>query len=163
MVVAAAVVIGVIWWQVDAYGDRHFEAGKKEVQDLWDADKLAWSNKLSALTAEYRNKEAGLRAVVDASNKEGKAREARIAADLRRAVDQLRRERNSRPGGDGVNPPAAAVAADGRPGTCSGRELYADDAAVLKRLAAELDRRNGQLRQCIGQYNAARDALKVTP
>jgi len=159
VVVAVAVLIGVVWWQVDAYGDRRFAAGEAKVQSDWNDDKRAWADKLAKKGAEYRATEDQLRADAEAIEAKGKAREARLTADLNLALDQLRRDRNARPGGAGGHPAASAVAADGRPGTCSGGELYADDAAILAVVAAQMERDRGHLRRCVEQYNAARKAL----
>lgn len=152
-------VAGFAWIQ-HSDNDVVRTAARAEVQAKWDADRLAWSARLAVLTADYRSREHQMQASADAESRKGKEREARITADLRLALDQLRRDRNARPGGPGGDPGPAATAADGRPGTCDGRGLYADDAEVLARLAARAKRTDGYLRQCIDQYNAAREALR---
>lgn len=152
-----AILLALAYWRVnDAAYDRGETVGRETVQDEWDEDKLQWGKKLAAKDAEYRAKEAALLAAATADKEEGDRREARIAADLDRAVERLRLQRNARPGGTGRSPTVSLDPATGKPGTCAGGDLYAEDAAAFERYAADVERLSKDYAMCWSAYNRAR-------
>jgi hypothetical protein len=152
-----AILLALAYWRVnDTAYDRGETDGKKIVQDKWDDDKLQWAKKLAGKEAEYRTKEAALVAAAAADKQEGDRREARIAAQYDRAVNELRRERNARPGGDGRTPAVSLDPATGKPGTCTGGDLYAEDAVAFTGYAAEVERLSKDYAMCWNAYNRAR-------
>ncbi len=150
--VGALIVVGIVWWQIDSYGDDREKAGRDAVQAEWDKDIAARQKAYIALQDDYRAKEHALAQQVGNIQQEKINAEARTAGLQRRLADSLRK-RAERPAG---LPDTGAVGADGKdPPKCTGAQLYRDDLQFLQREAEAADGLRHALRACYSQYDAA--------
>jgi hypothetical protein len=155
--VGVVALVGVIWWRIDAYGDNREAAGEARIKAQWIESANRWKAYTEKLGADYRARTAGLQATADTLRSEKDQSDARNRADIERLAGELRRERNRRPVGLVSTAPTATSA--GRAGTCTLRDVYADDAEWLVRYAGATESLNNQLVQCRALYNRARATL----
>lgn len=147
-VLACAVAVVVAY-------SRGKAAGAAAVQARWDAEKLAQQRTVIAALEARDQATRTLAAKSAASSKEYHRALQSVTAERDRLLGSLR-DRPERPdGGAGVPDHTAARA---EPASCTGAELYRDDAAFLVRLAAEAD----QLRAAVQRCQAAYDAIAGT-
>jgi len=150
--IGALLVLSFIGYQINAYGDRRYEAGKAKVQAAWDKDAHDRQEAYMALQADYRAREQQFTGTVAKIEQEKTNANARTADLQRRLADSLRR-RPERPVG---LPDAGAVGPDGKdPPKCTGAQLYRDDLQFLQREAEAADGLRHALRACYDQYDAA--------
>jgi hypothetical protein len=103
---AGAGVVAVVWWQVDGWGDRRYEAGQAETQGRWDIENQAEAKALSDRLAA--DKAADEQAALDRKTIAGAHSEAllaiarqrdSLASRLQHAIAQSR-DRPRAPAGD---------------------------------------------------------------
>lgn len=83
-VVAALAVCALVWWRIDAYGDRREAKGAAGVQALWDASKARGAILLAEAEREARRVE-----------REQQARYDAVAGELARERDDAIQERDA--------------------------------------------------------------------
>lgn len=140
----ALIVIGAVWWRIDAYGDAREKAGRDDVQQAWDKDARERERAYTALQASYRAQEQAWAAQAAKARQERTNEDARTIAGLERTIAGLR-NRPERPTVPGAAPaPGSDPAA--RYGT--GAFLYRPDGEFLAREAARADRLRSALKEC---------------
>lgn len=138
--------------------ERHgYEAGKKEVQDKWDADIAARAAAYAKLVEDTRLREQQMNADQAAAREEKKRDEARLAAAQRRIADLLR-NRPERPAD--MSASAAAVPADQGGPRCTGAGLFRADAEFLAGQSARADDLRIALKECYAWHDSVLKALR---
>jgi hypothetical protein len=146
--ICAVAVVGLVWWQVVAYGDRREAAGRAAVKELWVADEMREQAVADAATNAARLQDAADAArnqeVADAHAKDLAA----ATADRDRYRGLLQRARAAASAvRTGETPSAGDVAPAGEAGSAAETGSLADriDAAIADALvearqnAAQLD------------------------
>ena len=136
----------------------HWQAytrGQKVVQGAWDAENLSIASQAAQALATATKISDDLKTKSDQLQKAKNATIAKLNTDLSDALNRLH-DRTARPGAGSVpSDPTTGPAA-----SCTGAQLYRDDAALLVREASRADRLLVDLGQCQDQYNAARAAIR---
>jgi len=130
------------------YG-KGYSAGSNSVQQEWDKEKARQMAEYAAAQEAARKKEQAWQASADLLRQE-KEREIRNINARATALSNSLRNRAERPEAGGVR--EAACACSG----ASGAQLARGDAEFLAGFAADAERNQAALKQCVAQYNAAR-------
>ncbi len=141
--VVIAMALGASYWKA-------YHLGANTVQTAWDAAQ-------ASADKTARAKEQALQAAADQLRKTHDDKIAQISRDLDSARATIRLL-HSTPRPADYAPPAPGTAA-----ACSGASLFTQDAEFLAGEAARADELRAALDRCEAQYNAARDALKISP
>ena len=143
---AAIAVLLIIWWMVDGYGDRRFEAGQAEVQSRWDKQKELDLQAQRKAVQDARKAEERYRAEVRAVaqrflDKQEEAREEneRLVAAVAAGERRLRQRFTCPAGVPGTGPTTGGADAAPEGG------LSPEDFRVLAGIAADGDRAIRQL------------------
>lgn len=143
-VLAVVLAFGTGYWQGDS-------AGQAKVQQKWDHEKAIQLAEYAKAQEEARNKERQIQAEADKLRKEKDAEIKNLNARSLALANSLR-ERPTRPTeGSQVSSTTGAGAT-----SCTGKELYREDGAVLIGIAREADELRIALKQCYQQYSAAK-------
>ena len=134
--------------------ERAYHFGQQNIQQKWDAEKLAIAVQTSKIQEESAAKTAQLLADKEALRKQKNAQIEKLNNDLADALERLH-NRPSRPSESDL-----PLDPSTRPAGCTGAELYRDDAEAFTRLAASAENTRLQLAECQALYGKARDALK---
>lgn len=143
---AALAALLIIWWMVDGYGDRRFEAGQAEVQTQWDRQKVLDREARQLAEVNARKAEERYRAEVRAVaqrflDKQEEAREEneRLVAAVAAGERRLRQRFTCPAGVSGAGPTTGGTDAAQEGG------LSPEDFRVLAGIAADGDRAIRQL------------------
>jgi hypothetical protein len=148
----AAVLVGVTCvagWLLYATGR---DAGRGQVQTLWDSQMLATAQAMTQQMNLARSREQALQAQTDQIQQERRHEVAKLARSHAAALERLRQRPERPAGGDGV---PEAARAGGNERSCTGRELFREDGNFLIGEAARADELRLQLVACQAAYRAA--------
>lgn len=134
--------------------ERSYHFGQKDIQQKWDAEKLAIAVQTSKIREDAAATTAQLVADKEALRKAKNAQIGKLTLDLNDALERLR-HRPSRPS-DGSLPSNPTA---GSTGSCTGASLYAEDASAALRESARADNLRLQLIECQSAYGKARNAI----
>ena len=150
-IIVVSFVAAIVVSAIAGYG-KGYSAGKANVQQSWDKQKIEQLSELNKKQQEFRQKEVLLQKKSDQIRRE-KDREVRDLNARNVALSNLLREREARPVDGGVSEATGAGS-----GSCTGKELYREDGEFLVRFAREADEIRIALKQCYLQYNSAIDS-----
>lgn len=144
-----ALLVGVAshWW---AYS-KGLKHGRAEVQQKWDAQRLAAEQSHSKALADARRAERALQDSADALRRKHRNEVATLNSRHAALVDGLRNRPERAPATAGTAPAAAGAGAG-----CTGAGLARPDAEFLVGYAADAARLQAALNICRAQYDAAR-------
>ncbi len=135
-------------------GWKAHSMGEAEVQAKWDAQSLEIAKQSLKLSEEATRTTDTLQANADETIEAKNAKITKLSSDLYVALNGLR-NRPQRPAGIDLSKGASA----GANTSCTGAQLYREDAEFLDREAARAERLLADLAQCQTQYNTVREAL----
>jgi hypothetical protein len=128
------------------------DAGRQKIQAIWDGERIEQARQRAEALRKTRLREMDLQMTIDRLRGDHHETVVRITAERDTALRELRR-RPERPAG---YVPAAAQAAGSEPTpSCSGTQLWRDDAEFLVRLAADADAVRAALTECRAAYDSA--------
>lgn len=131
-----------------------FTAGKAEVQQKWDAEKLAIAAQSAKLLADARKETEDLQASSDLERKTKNEKISKLNSSVADLTERMR-NRPSRPTGGAEGVPESASSGVG----CTGARLFAEDGAFLVGEAARGDKLRVELESCQVRYDAVRKAV----
>jgi len=147
-------IAGSVLAVVFAYGAGHWQgddAGQAKVQAQWDKEKAKQMAEYAENMRLAREKEQALQQ--GANNlREEKDRELKKVADTNRILLGSLRNRPERPT---EGSPVSSTTSVGQ-SSCTGKELYREDGAILVGIAREADELRIALKQCYAQYETLR-------
>ena len=144
-VVAVVLAYGVGHWQGD-------DAGQAKVQAKWDQERAKLAEEYAANVTAMREKEQAMQGNADKLRQE-KDRELKKVADTNKLLLDSLRHRPERPSGSGVSETASACSGS------SGAQLARGDGEFLAGYAADAEKLQIALNQCIKQYESVRQLL----
>lgn len=151
MVPVSLIAAGVLAATALGAGLFGYTQGAKSVQAELDAYRAATAMAQEQQRAEALTRERALQANANRLRKEMTNEKTRFAAVQRDLVDRLQ-DRSNRPGDAGV--PATAEDRDAA-GSCTGAELFREDAEFLRRESARADTLRLHLAACQAAYSEA--------
>ncbi len=132
---------------------KAYVSGEKNILAKWDADKLLQAEAYKQ-ALQYSIKESKVLQSHSDKIQAKKDEQAKIiSAKLATALNELR-NRESR-----ENNPSDNSTSVGTKRSCSGADLYREDADFLVREASSADRVKVELQECQQKYNKVRDTL----
>lgn len=150
-----AAILAAAGWTLHENGRT---AGLSEVRAKWEKQRAADAALLAQLTSRAREREQALQFTADKLRQE-KTLEIRHLSAARDAALRELRNRDKRPavgnGAAATSSPAGAGAA----ASCTGAQLFRQDAEFLVWEAARADEVRASLIECRAAYDAARAAL----
>lgn len=152
--VLALTVIGTSLAGSAWYGhSKGRQSGMREVQTLWDSERLATTKAQTEELMKARQREQSLQDLAAKLRLEKRREADRLAREYAADLERLR-DRPARDGDGGV--PEAASAGAGPAAGCTGAQLFREDASVLVGIARDADQLRLALGQCQTQYDAMR-------
>lgn len=137
---------------------KAFDLGAASVQGKLDAQTMKLEQETVKRVEAARLKEQTLQAQIDQLRRSKNEQKKRLSVDLAAAVDSL----SKRPARDSGSLSTDTGAGSGT--SCTGANLFREDATFLVREAARADQLLADLKQCQDSYAKARAAtIKVTP
>jgi LPS O-antigen subunit length determinant protein (WzzB/FepE family) len=152
--VTLAVIISLFsfgGWQLYSNGKTN---GAASVQVKWDREKISVQEQSLAIEVETRLTEQRLKLSVETLRKSKDAEITKLNAAVTIALNSLRFRATNRP----VESSSPAIPPTGT--SCTGANLYGQDAEFLIREAARADTQRLQLIEYQSAYNAARSLVK---
>jgi hypothetical protein len=146
-----AVLLSLGGWQLYSNGKVN---GAASVQVKWDREKIFVQEQSLAIELETRLTEQRLNLSVETLRKSKDAEITKLNASVTIALNSLRFRATNRP----VESSSPAPTPTGT--SCTGANLYGQDAEFLIREAARADTQRLQLIEYQGAYNAARSLVK---
>lgn len=143
-------IVGVMLAVSGAYGVGHWRgdsAGQAYVRQQWDQEKAKQMAEYAENMRLAREKEQALQQGADRLREE-KDRELKKIADSNRILLSSLRDRPERPTQGSTVSSTASVGQS----SCTGKELYREDGAILIGIAREADELRIALKQCYAQY-----------
>ena len=147
-------IAGTVLAVVCAYGTGHWQgddAGQAKVQAKWDREKAKQMAEYAENMRLAREKEQALQQGANHLREE-KDREIRNINARATALANSLRNRPERPAEGSAVSGAAGVGQS----SCTGKELYREDGAILVGIAREADELRIALKQCYAQYETLR-------
>ena len=151
---AIAAALGYSAWWLHYTG---YQAGKTEVQALWDADRAAIAQQSLERARQVSRATDAAQAQADQQLEDKNAKIRALDAAVSGLLASLH-NRPDRPDASGGDLPHAASAAPAA--SCTGADLYRSDSEFLAWEAARADQLRLDLGQCQAAYNTAREALR---
>lgn len=143
-------IVGVMLAVSGAYGVGHWRgdsAGQAYVRQQWDQEKAKQMAEYAENMRLAREKEQALQQGADRLREE-KDRELKKIADSNRILLSSLRDRPERSTQGSALSSTASVGQS----SCTGKELYREDGAILIGIAREADELRIALKQCYAQY-----------
>lgn len=147
-----AAVLAVAGWAIHANG---LAAGRADIQAKWDKQRTADAAVTVQTALQIRAREQALQSTADEIREE-KTREIRHLSAARDAALRELRNRNERSAIERHPAADADPAGTGSAASCTGSQLYRQDAEFLVREAARADEVRAHLSECRAAYDAAR-------
>lgn len=145
-----ALVVSLVLWLVYQHG---MDAGRAEVKAEWQAEQIEQARMRADAAMKARWREQDLQSTIDQLRGDHHETVKRITLERDAVVRELRR-RAERPA-NYVPPAATAAGAESAP-SCSGDQLWRNDAEFLAGLAAAADTVRASLTECRAAYDAAK-------
>jgi hypothetical protein len=134
---------------------KAYVAGENNIREEVAQDNITRARGMLKLVERAQEAQASIQAAADKQTEVDHAQNVKLVSERDAALESLRVQRKSRPAG--YMPPTPAVAASSP--SCSAATLYADDSAVVVRLAAAHDQLRLDLIGCQNRYNAAKTQI----
>ena len=147
---ALSVALSMSHWKV-------YVMGKDAIRAEVAQDNITRAQGMLKLVERAQDKQREIQEAADKQTEVDHNEKVKLVSERDAALESLRVQRKSRPAG--YVPPTPAVAASSP--SCSAPSLYADDSAVVVRLAAAHDQLRIAYLGCEARYNAARAQLEA--
>lgn len=151
LLIAAA--LAAAGWAIHRFG---LAAGRAEIQAKWDQQRITDAAATVQAAIQARAREQALQSTADKIRQE-KTREIRTLLAARDAALRELRDRDERPAVGGDAAADADPAGAGPAASCTGAELFRQDAAFLVWEAARADEVRAHLSECRAAYESARE------
>ena len=149
-------ILAVAGWAIHESG---LDAGRAEIQSKWDQQRITDAAATVQATLQSRSREQALQFAADKIRQE-KTREIRHLSAARDAALRELRNRDERPAVGSDAAAAADPAGAGPAASCTGLELFRQDAAFLVWEAARADEVRAHLSECRAAYESAREVSR---
>ncbi len=150
-----AAILAVAGWAVHSSG---MASGRAEIQAQWDKQRIADAAATVQAALQAREREQALQFTADEIREE-KTREIRHLSAARDAALRELRNRNERSAIERHPAADADPAGTGSAASCTGSQLYRQDAEFLVRESARADEVRAHLSECRAAYDAAQGVI----
>jgi len=151
-----AAILAIAGWAIHASG---LDAGRAEIQAKWDQQRITDAAATVQANLQARAREQALQFAADKIRQE-KTREIRHLSAARDAALRELRNRDERPAVGSDAAAAADPAGAGPAASCTGAQLFRQDAAFLVWEAARADEVRAHLSECRAAYKSAREVSR---
>ena len=151
-----AAILAISGWAIHGSG---LDAGRAEIQAKWDKQRITDAAATVQANLQARAREQALQLAADKLRQE-KTREIRHLSASRDAALRELRNRDERPAVGSDAAAAADPAGAGPAASCTGAQLFRQDAAFLVWEAARADEVRAHLSECRAAYESAREVSR---